>query len=78
MKIGNTPIIAPKKHGKGSEVVERREKGGEPLIRGKGRISEADPKIARHITLMHLMPFVNHIDLLSSYPSTIIHIKIQF
>lgn len=46
MKSGNAPIIAPKRHGKRkrSDVVERRNKRGEPLIAEREGLAKLIPK----------------------------------
>lgn len=52
-----------------STGMEGEKKGASPLMaerEGLARMILNDPKIARDITLMHLMRFVDHIDLLLS------------
>ena len=60
-------VIAPNRHRKSIEKEAKNRGGGKALDRGKGRVGEADPKIARNMTLMHLMRLVDLINLLSTH-----------
>ena len=58
------------KKGRKEKKGKKKEKGEPFLVHGKRRISEADPKIVRKSRLMHLMHFVDLINLLSIHPQS--------